>query len=224
MRKDGKINKENVLKINTLIHLFVKVLIVVSLVSSSSAYAGLIKIEGHGVVNRSLGFSEDYLPIGTTIHASVVMEISGDTPSFGNIQSASGTFSWNDGELRTFNVNGGRHDAISGAYVGIEFTGTGPIIDGITPNWFGIGVEFATDPFSNAIPWERIILNSSFLHMRVGLQTPITRQGTNGVQFHMISNGVSGEVSSVTVPEPSTFAIFGLGVLGLVTRRFNNQS
>lgn len=36
-------------------------------------------------------------------------------------------------------------------------------------------------------------------------------------------NSDVGEVCSVSVPEPSTLAIFALGIIGLTSRRFNKQ-
>ena len=48
------------------------------------------------------------------------------------------------------------------------------------------------------------------------------RTPTNAQQFYI--NALAVDASHVTVPEPSTLAIFALGIMGLASRRFKKQS
>jgi hypothetical protein len=53
-----------------------------------------------------------------------------------------------------------------------------------------------------------------------------TRVAYDGIQNRAISHGAVGVwlYRTVDVPEPSTLAIFALGMIGLASRRFKKQS
>lgn len=181
--------------------------------------ATLIQVDAQGTVDTEYFFSADYLALGTLVDASIVFGAEGFAPDDATIVSASGAFTWNDGTDRAFTLDGGgsiRFMSYTGL-VTIGFTGTGPVINDITPDFFGVTFDVGTNPFLATDPWENLLLGAS-VH---DIYLMASRADGYGFGADLISEDISGTISAAGVPEPSSLALisFGLAALGLSRRR-----
>ena len=94
----------------------------------------------------------------------------------------------------------------SGFYT-LEFTGTGPTIDGYTATEVSIGYNLGVNPFTATEQLSDLLLSSTIEDL--GIFVSGDTIGASGA----LETDVSGSVT----PEPATFCLLGLG--GLVLRR-----
>jgi hypothetical protein len=175
----------------------------------SPAKATLVHTDAQATMTSGDPAAVVYLPIATVVTASIDFDISSGTPSEAQITSVSGTFTWNDGFSRVFNVSSGHVDnyGSNGSYE-MLFNGTGPTIGGYTPSHFYIKYDLGFNLFTTTDELSDLFLGGTITKYRIGVQNNVET-----FYYGTLETDVSGSVT----PEPATFCLLGLG--GLMLRR-----
>ncbi len=189
---------------------------------SANSHAGLISVDASADMTSGFSLATSLLPIGTNVSADIKFDVGVGTIGISNFTDVSGIFSWFDTTfgLQTFSADNAQITTINSAgWFDLNFTGLGPVINGITANSFSILFDIGTNPFispGSTTELYDLILNSSVSGMRVGaLQGGLTHYGN-------LKSNVTGSVTAV--PEPNIIILFLSGLLGFfeLKRSSNN--
>jgi hypothetical protein len=202
------------------------------LMSIGSANASLITFEMSIVADNDFAvFSGD----GTSINNILYQNNVGWGAQIGNLSSLSFTLAAGDNKFYVLGMGGGgSQENISGLINGVNMTSVSvamssnltPYLNGYNTSAVAAGTYNANladvqNAFSN-VSWSDAALNLN------STQTVIARAGYgSGFAFsegnaHLFS--FDAEDVGVKVPEPSTLAIFALGIIGLASRRFKKKA
>jgi len=182
------------------------------------AHATLLRVTGGATVDESFSFTDEYLPIGTVLAASIAFDVAGTagTDIFPIVGPASGVVTWDDGVPRTFTVTLARPRFVTGSgLVAVLYTGVGPTIHSIDPLGFSVAfdvgkrLELATDP------WDELLLGSSVSSMGVFLERDRS--------FVITQVAHENPFGTVTVPGPSTLLLLASGLVLAGRRRWRSS-
>ncbi len=202
--------------------IFYSLVCALALAFTANVQASLISVNASADMTDGLSIATDLLPIGTTLTSNVTFNIGSGTIGSSVIDNVTGTFDWIDSVFgaQTFNAEGASISTINSAgWFLLDFTGSGPTINGISASLFSIQFNIGTNPFfspGSSSELFDLVLNSSIDKFRVsasqGFQT----------QFGNLSSNVSGTISSV--PAPAVLLLFVTGLAGLYTCRINRKN
>lgn len=193
--------------------LSIKIFGIIALFITANSQAALVSVRASADMSSGLPLTTNLLTIGTSVTSNVTFDVGAGTIGVSDITNVSGIFSWVDSTFgaQVFNANNASISTThSAGWFLLDFTGSGPTINGITADIFSIQFNTGTNPFispGSTMELYDLVLNSSIDRMRVG-----ARQGSL-TQFGDLQSNVSGTVR--TVPVPSTLILFASGLLGL---------
>lgn len=200
----------------------VKLLGIFLIFFSANSHAGLISVDASADMSSGLPLTTNLLPIGTNVTADIQFDVGVgaiNTSSFSNI---SGGFSWFDTAFgqQTFSADSAQITTInSSGWFDLNFTGIGPVINGIAADSFSILFDLGANPFlspGSTTELYDLILNSSVSGMRVGaFRGGLTHYGN-------LNSNVTGVITAV--PEPNIIILLLSGLLGLFILRALKRS
>lgn len=203
---------------------FAGLLVVFAILSHNprAAQAGLLHTAAQATLTDGDPAATDFLPIGTVFTVSVDFEMApGPTYKYPNISSTVGTFSWNDGTSRVFDVNDARINySNSDGLVGIVFQGVAPSIPGVAALEFNIFYDVGEAVYT---PGD---LSTHLLSSTIdSIWVRVSHAPGVGSGLGFLRGDISGSVTSA-VPEPSSFLIAStlLGGFALVLTIRRGQS
>ena len=190
-----------------------------TLVMPTPASATPVQLHGQATASGGFGGSTQFMALGTVVTANLWFDVSGSTTTSGTglvITDAQGTFTWNDGTARTFDVNSGRNSYLaSSGFIGLEFAGLGPTINGLSTPWFWVDLQIGANPFTLGQNWDDLLIGASVFGFQLMASDP-SGFGT-GLQMRQEP---SGEVSLASVPEPGSIALVAVAlVAALLAKR-----
>lgn len=183
----------------------------------SPVNATIIQVDVEGEVDDS--FISSYIPVGTTVTASIVFDITSSASWGPNISLISGSISWFDGVAQQIvpgAMSQGSSTGGGGNYSGFGFLFSGglfPTINGLTGNRFDI--NFAVNHTAGD-DWAETILNGSVLSMGVGYADANGSGRSCSNCVGIINSQSSFAVSDV--PEPSALSLLGLACVFVCLR------
>jgi hypothetical protein len=189
---------------------------------TANVQASLISVNASADMKDGFSLATTLISIGTTVTSDITFNLGAGTINTSNIDSVSGSFNWIDGVFgaQSFNADSASISTINSAgWFLLDFTGSGPTIDGITASIFSIQFNIGTNPFVSPGSTSELfdlVANSSIDSFRVGAtQGGLTHSGN-------LSSNVSGTIS--TVPEPGVYLLFFTGLLGLYVQRTTRKA
>lgn len=198
---------------------YLKVIALLTLLASTYSHASLISVNATADMSSGFSLATDLLSIGTNVTADIQFDVGDGSIQSSIFSSVSGEFSWLDSilGLQTFSADDAHITTInSDGWFNLNFSGIGPVINGITADSFSVVFDIGINPYlapGNTTELYDLILNSSIENLRVGaLQNGLTHYG-------VLDSNVSGTVSATSVPEPGIAALFFTGLIGLMVSR-----
>ncbi|WP_404359315.1 hypothetical protein [Methylotuvimicrobium sp. KM1] len=195
--------------------LSIRIFWIFALLITTNSQAALVFLSASADMSSGLPLTTSLLPIGTSVTSNVSFDIGSGTIEASNFTNVTGTFSWVDSTFgaQVFNANNASISTThSAGWFLLDFTGSGPTINGITADIFSIQFNIGTNPFTSpgsTTELYDLVINSSIDRMRVGAS-----QGS-WTHFGDLQSNVSGSVSAV--PIPSALILLVSGLLGLFT-------
>ncbi|WP_299083647.1 PEP-CTERM sorting domain-containing protein [uncultured Paraglaciecola sp.] len=197
----------------TKLALLISVLLL-SLSLIAPASATLIQFNMSGTMSDSAPNANDYIPDGTMVNGSAIVDISGS--GFSPILSlVSASFDWNDGtpysvNLMDISIGGWHSNGNTFTEYRLRFsTGSFPTINGITGNFFEFFVALNHD---DGDVWSDSFLNGTIANS--GFSAEFQCETCINVTSQSISLAQTKQV-----PEPSSLALLVIGVLGIIKLR-----
>lgn len=189
------------------------------LLAAQPAIAVPVQITAQATVDDASFGTAQYIALGTTLSANIRMDVTGaPTPGSSglSITNVQGTFSWNDGSARAFDL--GQVFLTSTSSTGnleIFFEGGGPTINAWSASEVGITFNLGLNPFNSPDDWESLLLGSNVTSLAV-------MAGPGGFFVRLDARQeVSGNIVALmqTVPEPGSLALAGVALVALCASR-----
>ncbi|MFZ4285735.1 hypothetical protein [Variovorax sp. HJSM1_2] len=198
-----------------------------SMLLAVPAAATPVHLTGQSTVGSGPGGGNPYLAAGTVVSADLRFDVSGTTSASGSfplITQVQGTFSWNDGALRTFNVGPFflGSSSVSGA-MELIFKGTAPVINGLTTELFGFDLNIGTTPYVDGLQWDSLLPGSTITSFLTLIGPPGGGAGRLDIDEETSASLVRVAVNNV--PEPGTGWLACMALAGwLVGTRGKRQN
>jgi hypothetical protein len=165
----------------------------------------LININAYAEMTEGLNLPTTMIPVGTGVTAELSFNVSSGTRSTASFTDVSGEFSWTDAAMGrlTFNAASATITTThSAGWLNLQFSGTGPTVNGITAQNFSLRLDIGVNPFTtpgSSTELYDLLADSSVTRLRFGAsQAGLT-------QYSDIETNVTGNVtagsSSHSVPE-----------------------
>jgi len=201
------------------------------LMSIGSANASLITFEMSIVADNDFAvFSGDATNINNILYQNNV----GWGAQIGNLSTLSFTLAAGDNKFYVLGMGGGGQEDISGLINGVNMTSvsvsmssnltsylSGYNASAVAAGTYNASLTDVQNAFSN-VSWSDAASNlntTQTVIQRAGYGSGFAFSNLNAHLFSFDAVDVG-----VQVPEPSTLAIFALGIIGLASRRFKKQS
>jgi hypothetical protein len=154
-----------------------------------------------------------FIAAGTPVTGSLRFDVSGSAPAPVQITLVEGSFAWNDGLDRVFELSA--FDSTNGSF--LIFDGAGPTIADASASQFAPAFVLAEDPDTSTSPWATLLLGASI--PVVGAQIDSPSISAFALSFLQVSS-----YSISVIPEPSTALLLWTGLCGTTWARRRSRS